>query len=104
MTETYIKNRDKFGLFIKKFKKDIPKINDNYRDFYIEIVEDLYPKLKDIGQSNHTHNTISSLNKTQLELLGFIHYRLKFDMTPIDEATQRVFNEIVETLLSGEAN
>lgn len=40
--DSYIKDKDIFYTFLKKFIADNSKVNDSYREIYTEIVEELY--------------------------------------------------------------
>lgn len=92
MMDNYIKDKDLFYTFLKKFIADNSKMNDDYRIVYTEIVEDLYPVLKDIGQPIKLNMLAKqTFTDNQLELLCFIHYRLKYDKTPVDESTRFIF-------------
>lgn len=92
MMDNYIKDKDPFYTFLKKFIADNSKMNDDYRIVYTEIVEDLYPVLKDIGQPIKLNMPAKqTLTDSQLELLCFIHYRLKYDTTPVDESARFIF-------------
>lgn len=92
MMESYIKDKDLFYTFLKKFIADNSKMNDDYRAIYAEIVEELYPVLKDIGQPIKLNLPAKqAFTNSQLELLCFIHYRLKYDTTPVDESARFIF-------------
>lgn len=90
--DSYIKDKDIFYTFLKKFIADNSKVNDSYREIYTEIVEELYPALKDIGQPIKLNLPAQqAFTDSQLELLCFIHYRLKYDTTPVDESARFIF-------------
>lgn len=96
----YTKDKDPFYTFLKKFIADMPKFNDSYREIYTDIVEGLYPAFKDIGQPVKRNLPAKQfLTDEQRHLLGFIHYRLKYDMSPVDESTQFVFLEAATKLM-----
>ena len=100
MMNDYIKDKDPFYTFLKKFIADMPKFNDSYRETYTDIVEELYPTFKDIGQPVKLNLPAKQLlTDDQRHLLGFIHYRLKYDMSPIDDSTRFVFLEAANKLL-----
>lgn len=96
----YTKDKDPFYTFLKKFIADMPKFNDSYREPYIEIVEDIYPTFKDIGQPVKLNLPAKQLlTDEQRHLLGCIHYRLKYDRSPIDDSTRFVFLEAANKLM-----
>lgn len=96
----YIKDKDTFKTFLNKLLVDIPKMDDNYRDAYVDIVEEMYPIFKDIGTTVKNNNvTTTTFTQSELGLLGFIHYRLKFDTSPIDESTRCVLKREAEKLM-----
>ena len=103
--DNYIKDKDPFYTFLKKFIADISKINDDYRVVYTEIVEDIYPVLKDIGQPIKLNLPAKyKFTDSQLELLCFIHYRLKYHTTPVDESARFIFLQEANKRMDGYRN
>lgn len=100
MMSDYTKDKDSFYTFLKKFIADMPKFDDSYRETYTDIVENLYPTFKDIGQPVKLNLPAKqSLTDEQSYLLGFIHYRLKYDISPVDDSTRFVFLEAAKKLM-----
>lgn len=104
--ENYLKEKDPFIAFLKKLLDDIPKMDNNYREAYIDIVEALHPPLADIGQLlKQNIPAKNKFNPDQLSFIGFIHYRMKYDKNSIDESARFVIleaaNELREKYING---
>jgi len=96
----FFKPEDPFYDFLKKFMSDLPKMNDNHREPYIQMLEKLYPPLADIGQIiKHNQVPIYQFTTEQIRMLGCIHFRFKYDTSIIDVSTRFIFKEKAEELM-----
>lgn len=96
----FFKPDDPFYDFLKKLMQDLPKLNDNHREPYIQIVEKLHPPLADVGQQIKQNLTpVYSFTPEQVGMLGYIHYRFKYDKSMVDVSTRLTLREKAEQLM-----
>lgn len=96
----FLKPEDPFYDFLEKFMDDLPKMNDNHREPYIQIVEKLYPPLADVGQAiKQNQAPIYQFTTEQVGMLGYVHYRFKYDKSIVDVSTRFILKEKAEELM-----